>query len=59
MLILKLKRARVRKDGVRSTVPLLRTRTRKYGPVLDEKALSVKRDWLVTGANASGIHIAR
>lgn len=54
MLILKLKRGRVRNDGVQSKVPLIRTRTRKYGPVLDEKALSVKRDWLVTGANASG-----
>lgn len=54
MLILKLKRGRVRKNGVRAIVPLVRTRSRKYGPVLDEKALSVKRDWLVTGANASG-----
>lgn len=54
MLILKLRRGRVRKDGARSVVPLVRTKSRKYGPVLDEKALSVKTDWLVTGANASG-----
>lgn len=54
MLILKLRQGRVRNDGVRSVVPLIRTRSRKYGPVLDERALSVKRDWLLTGANASG-----
>ena len=54
MLILKLRRSRVRSDGVRSVVPLVRTKTRKYGPVLDEKALSVKTDWLVSGANSSG-----
>ena len=54
MLILKLRRSRVRNDGVRSVVPLVRTKTRKYGPVLDEKALSVKTDWLVSGANSSG-----
>jgi hypothetical protein len=54
VLILKLRRSRVRNDGVRSVVPLVRTKTRKYGPVLDEKALSVKTDWLVSGANSSG-----
>lgn len=54
MLILKLRHGRVRKDGVQSVIPLLRTKSRKYGPVLDEKALSVKTDWLVSGANSSG-----
>lgn len=54
MLILKLRRGRVRNDGVRSVVPLVRTKSRKFGPVLDEKALSVKTDWLVSGANSSG-----
>lgn len=55
MLILKLRRGRVRvRDGVRSVVPLVRRRARKYGQVLDEKALSVKRDWMITGAHASG-----
>lgn len=54
MLILKLRRGRVRKDGVRSVVPLVRTKNRKYGAVLDEKALSVKSDWLVSGANSAG-----
>lgn len=54
MLTLKLRRGRVRNDGVHSVVPLVRTKTRKYGPVLDEKALSVKTDWLVSGANSSG-----
>ena len=54
MLVLKLRRGRVRNDGVRSVVPLVRTKSRKYGPVLDERALSIKTDWLVSGANSSG-----
>lgn len=54
MLILKLRRGRTRRDGVQSVVPLVRRKTRKFGPVLDEQALSVKRDWLVSGAHSSG-----
>jgi hypothetical protein len=55
MLILKLRRGRVRvRDGVQAVVPLVRRRARKYGQVLDEKALSVKKDWMITGAHASG-----
>ena len=55
MLYLKLRKGRTRKgDNRRSVVPIVRRKTRKYGQVLDERALSVKRDWLVTGANAAG-----
>lgn len=52
--MLNLRKARQRADGVQSIVPILRRKSRKYGPVLEEKALSVKTDWLITGANASG-----
>lgn len=55
MLYLKLRKGRIRKaDQRRSVVPIVRRKTRKYGQVLDERALSVKRDWLVTGAHAAG-----
>lgn len=55
MLYLKLRKGRIRKgDSKRSVVPIVRSKARKYGPVLDERALSVRRDWLVTGANAAG-----
>lgn len=52
--MLNLRKARQRLDGVQSIVPILRKKARKYGPILEEKALSVKKDWLITGANASG-----
>ena len=55
MLYLKLRKGRTRtSDKRRSVVPIVRRKARKYGQVLDERALSVKRDWLVTGANAAG-----
>lgn len=55
MLYLKLKKGRTRKcDNRQSVVPIVRTKSRKFGDVLDERALSVKRDWLVSGANAAG-----
>jgi hypothetical protein len=55
MLYLKLRKGRTRNGETRrSVVPIVRRKTRKYGQVLDERALSVKKDWLVTGANASG-----
>ena len=55
MLYLKLRKGRTRKcDHRRSVVPIVRRKTRKYGQVLDERALPVKKDWLVTGANAAG-----
>lgn len=38
----------------RACVPIVRTKTRKYGAVLDEHWLSTKRDVMVIGANAAG-----
>ncbi|QHJ01745.1 hypothetical protein GT347_27190 (plasmid) [Xylophilus rhododendri] len=32
----------------------MRTRARKYGPVLDEQVLSIRRDIVITGPNACG-----
>lgn len=54
MLMLNLRKARTRADGVQSVVPILRRKARKFGPILEERALPVKRDWLITGAHASG-----
>ncbi len=55
MIMLQLRKGRQRVgDGQRSVVPLVRRRGRKYGPILAEKALSVRRDLLVCGANQSG-----
>jgi len=51
--MLMLRPASSRKDGARR-VPIVRTRARKYGPILDETCLSIKRDVLISGANASG-----
>lgn len=43
-----------RANGDTRRVPVVRTRGRKYGPVLEDKTLSVRRDLLITGPNASG-----
>lgn len=51
MLILRSGRAF---DQVRACVPIVRTKTRKYGSVLDEHWLPTQRDWLIVGANAAG-----
>lgn len=53
MKMLLLRPASARKDGPRR-VPIVRTRGRKYGPILEETCLSIKRDVLISGANASG-----
>lgn len=53
MQMLMLRPASRRKEGARR-VPILRTRARKYGPILEETCLSIKRDVLISGANASG-----
>ena len=53
MQMLMLRPATSRKDGERR-VPIIRTRERKFGPILSETCLSVKRDVLISGANASG-----
>ena len=41
-------------DGATRRVPIVRERARKYGPILDERVLSVRRDLLIAGPNASG-----
>lgn len=41
-------------DGLTRRVPIVRQRARKYGPILDERVLSVRRDLLIAGPNASG-----
>lgn len=38
----------------KTCVPIVRTKTRKYGSVLEEHWLSVRRDVIIIGANASG-----
>ncbi len=44
----------IRADGSRYAVPLFVTKNRKYGKVLSEKAISIKKPILVTGAHDSG-----
>jgi hypothetical protein len=51
MLILRAGHAR---QHQRACVPIVRTKTRKYGAVLDEHWLSTKRDLMIIGANAAG-----
>lgn len=51
MLILRTGHARQQQ---RACVPIVRTKTRKYGAVLDEHWISTKRDLMVIGANAAG-----
>lgn len=51
---LRLKRHRVRADGIRSVLPVVVEKTRRYGPVLHEQKISVKRWVLITGAHQSG-----
>ena len=41
-------------DGTTRRVPIVRERARKYGPILDERVLSVRKDLLIAGPNASG-----
>jgi hypothetical protein len=43
-----------RADGRTRRVPVVRERGRKYGPVHEEQILSIKKDVLISGANASG-----
>lgn len=54
MKMLQMRKGRTRKGGSTSVVPLLREKRCKYGQIVSEKALSVRKDVLVTGANSSG-----
>ena len=56
MEYLKIRRTQkqVRADGSRYAVPLLITKSKKYGKVISEQAISRKKPILVTGAHDSG-----
>ena len=56
MEYLKIRRTKnqVRADGSRFAVPLLVTKTKKYGKVTSEQVISKKKPILVTGAHDSG-----
>lgn len=54
MIFLRLKRHRVRKNGVRSVLAHVIEKSRRSGPVESEQKISVKRDVLLIGAHASG-----
>lgn len=54
MKYLRLKRHRVRADGIRSVLPVVVEKTRRFGPVQHEEKISVKRSVLITGAHQSG-----
>jgi len=54
MRMLMLRPNGVRPDGSLRRVPIVRERARKYGQITEERVLSVKRDVLVCGPNASG-----
>jgi len=43
-----------RADGSQQRVAIVRERERKYGPILDERVLSSKRDIFIEGPNSSG-----
>ncbi len=40
--------------GAPKRVPIVRERARKYGPILEERVLSIRKDLLITGPNSSG-----
>lgn len=51
---LRLKRHRIRADGIRSVLPVVVEKTCRFGTVLHEQKISVKRSVLITGAHKSG-----
>lgn len=54
MMMLLLRPHGTRKNGQKRRVPVVRERDRRYGRVLDERALSITRDMLISGPHASG-----
>lgn len=46
--------AKKRKNGTRNIVPIFREKSRKFGKVIEEQAISRKRPVLITGAHHSG-----
>jgi len=45
---------KLRADGTQYSTPIFVTKTKKYGKVINEKTISVKRPILITGAHDSG-----
>lgn len=41
-------------DGTKKRIPVVRERARKFGPILEERCLSIRKDILVSGPNSSG-----
>ena len=56
MQFLKIKTSKNKKraDGTKYSTPVFVTKTRKYGKVISEKTISIKRSILITGAHDSG-----
>lgn len=54
MKYLRLKKHRVRNDGVRSVLPVVIEKARRFGRTLHEEKISVRRDVLLTGAHQAG-----
>ncbi len=54
MKFLRLKKHRVRADGVRSVLPVIVEKNRKFGLTLSEQKISVRQDVLITGAHQAG-----
>lgn len=53
-LKIKTSKSKTRADGSKYSTPVFVTKTRKYGKVISEKTISVKRSILITGAHDSG-----
>ncbi len=56
MQFLKIKTSKIknRADGTKYSTPVFVTKTKKYGKVINEKTISVKKPILITGAHDSG-----
>lgn len=54
MKMLILRKGATTAKGASTCVPIIRTKSRKYGRTLDEEWLSVRRDVMLLGANAAG-----
>ena len=54
MLMLMVRPAGRLANGAARRVPVVRKRERKFGPNLEERVLSIKKDMLISGPNSSG-----
>lgn len=54
MLMLMIRPAGQLIDGTKKRIPVVRVRARKFGPILEERCLSIRKDILVSGPNSSG-----